>query len=151
MLLKTLICVVLIQIAITWGYPQKFMIKNKKTGMVLDGAKKDIAIGQWKNRNTQIWTLEGSDTPGHYIVRNIGNQKVLDACPVTRAIFTWSKHGGRNQRWKLNANDDTRIQVEFYPNDFMVHKGNKVKLQGSKEGDDSDIWLLVEPQSVPTV
>lgn len=58
------------------GYPQKFMIKNKRTGLVLDGSQQHIGLTPWANKNTQLWSLESSPTHGHYIVRNIGNRLV---------------------------------------------------------------------------
>lgn len=56
------------------GLPEKFMIKNKKTGFVLDGAELFVAAGPWANKDTQLWTSEASGTSGHYIIRNLGNQ-----------------------------------------------------------------------------
>ncbi|XP_018568070.1 uncharacterized protein LOC108908498 [Anoplophora glabripennis] len=147
MLLKALSFIVVIQVVAISGYPQEFMIKNKKSGMVLDGTKQKINITGWAHKNSQLWTIEFSSIPGYYIISNVANRKALDASPLTKALSTYPKHGKRTQRWKLTTIDETRFQVQRHPNDFMIQKNDKVVL-GPKQNDDSDKWILVVAHSV---
>lgn len=54
-------------------YQEKFAIENKKTKMVLDVPQKFLEVGEFEDKNSQLWTLETRNKSGYFMIRNVGN------------------------------------------------------------------------------
>lgn len=49
-------------------YQSKFVIKNKKTGEVLEELDSTLKLRDWDDRGTQLWTLKPQNESGYSIV-----------------------------------------------------------------------------------
>ncbi|XP_023310556.1 uncharacterized protein LOC108908500 [Anoplophora glabripennis] len=112
----------------------KFLIKNKKTSMVLEEAEDAIRMGEWRYRISQMWTLKPQDKSGYFVV-NVASGKAL----------TYSKNDTDFDLWKLNTKSDTRIHIEN-ANVILADVNGNVACLDHKENDESDKWLLIEEE-----
>ncbi|XP_023310558.1 uncharacterized protein LOC111691647 isoform X2 [Anoplophora glabripennis] len=112
----------------------KFLIKNKKTGMILEEAENALRMGEWKHRISQMWTLKPQNRLGYSIV-NVASGRPL----------TYSKNGTDFDLWKLNTRGDTGIHIED-ANVILADVNGNVACVDHKQNDESDKWLLIEEE-----
>lgn len=56
----------------------KFVIENKKSGMVWEEAEDDkYQLSEWVNADSQLWNMEPQGKAGYYKIRNVGSGYVV--------------------------------------------------------------------------
>lgn len=117
---------------------KKFVIENKKTGKVLEETGGNHKMREWENKDSQLWTIKPHGN-GYSIV-NVATGKSL--------IYT--KNSKEYSIWNLKPSGNTWIQVAG-ADIFLAHKGTKLVYLENKQTDNSDVWLLADPNSKKVV
>ncbi|RZC32329.1 uncharacterized protein BDFB_003349 [Asbolus verrucosus] len=82
------------------------IIKNPKSGLVLDGSEYIVKVQNFTKSPGQFWTLECVDH-GRFVITNKANGKVLDiegGAKNLASLITFNRHGGLNQLWYIHNN-----------------------------------------------
>ncbi|XP_018578019.1 uncharacterized protein LOC108916291 isoform X2 [Anoplophora glabripennis] len=117
-------------------YQEKFVIENRKTGMVLGVSRQFLEIEEWGDTYSQFWTLEPRNESGHFIIRNVAN----------RGILTYNNNSRDYQIWKLNTQGETTIRVE--DSDIsLVDKGGEAAFTKNNQNDEGAKWVFIELSS----
>ncbi|XP_044255292.1 uncharacterized protein LOC123005561 [Tribolium madens] len=94
---------------------EKYIIKNVKSGLVLDATEFYVKIQNYSSSTLQHWTLQDLDG-GKFRIINVGNGKAMDIKDGAHIanIITWpiKNPPSTNQEWFINADGTVECPVQ---------------------------------------